>query len=470
MGAQYAPDWVWFLYNHIHDCEYGIAQVSDNGEKSHTFIIGNVIDNIHTSQLSDPTDAWSPSAIMMAGGYERHIVNNTIYNVDSGVNIASPVGSLDIADNIISNVTQARASHVNLSFAALAPNATFHHNVLFGDPRIDWGSGQTHVNASLLAVARSFDADPQFLDAPNRNFHVALSSPAANNGELNVAYATFQQRYGFSIAVDADGRARPKTVTADIGAYLPGAPPANAPAPSDPSPPSRRELRADVDAFSAARVQAREPGRRHRQRGMDDAHGLRRAHARTSSKAAPRRARPGPASRSRPRRRLYQGGMQPGTFYMRVKARNTLGISPPSNEIEVGGVPGAPGSLRATVNGASVTLTWSAPTTGGTAGGFVVEIGSAPGLANIASVTLPRNSTSTAQVVPAGHCLPQGESHQRRRRERARRTKSGSPFGDRPRSSDVIARRGVVSPCFRWPLPRACPYCCRPGRISSARA
>jgi hypothetical protein len=99
---------------------------------------------------------------------------------------------------------------------------------------------------------------------------------------------------------------------------------------------------------------------------------------------------------------MYQGVIQPGTFYMRVKARNTLGISPPSNEIEVGGVPGAPGSLRATVNGASVTLTWSAPITGGTAGGFVVEIGSAPGLANIASVTLPRSSTSTAQVVPAG--------------------------------------------------------------------
>jgi hypothetical protein len=98
----------------------------------------------------------------------------------------------------------------------------------------------------------------------------------------------------------------------------------------------------------------------------------------------------------------YQGGMQPGTFYMRVKARNTLGISPRSNEIEVGGVPGAPGSLRTTVNGASVTLTWSTPTTGGTAGGFVVEVGSAPGLANIASATLPRNSTSATQVVPAG--------------------------------------------------------------------
>jgi len=401
MGAQYAPDWVWFLYNHIHDCEYGIAQVSDNGEKSHTFVIGNVIDNIHTSRLSDPTDAWSPSAVMMAGGYERHIVNNTIYNVDSGVNIASPVGSLDIADNIISTVTQPRASHVNLSFAALAPNATFHHNVLFGDPRIDWGSGQAHVNASLLAAARSFDADPQFLDAPNRNFHVALSSPAANNGELNVAYATFQQRYGFSIAVDADGRARPKTVTADIGAYLPGVPPANAPAPSDPAPPS-------VENCGPTSMPAAPPGFRLVSQGggmvsvawsTPTACGVPTSYILEGS-AAPGEAGPSfevPASQT-----AYQGGMQPGTFYMRVKARNTLGISPPSNEIEVGGVPGAPGSLRATVNGASVTLTWSAPATGGTAGGFLVETGSAPGLADIASVTLPRNSTSTAQVVPPG--------------------------------------------------------------------
>ena len=222
MGAQYAPDWVWFLYNRVHDCEYGIAQMSDNQEVSHTFVVGNVIDDIHRSRSSDPTDAWGPSAIMMSGGYERHVVNNTIYNVDSGVNIASPVGSLDVGDNIIANVTQPQASHVILSFAALAPNAVFHHNVLFGDPRLDWGSGQVHVNAGLLAVARSFDADPQFVDAPGRNFHVALTSPAANNGELNPAYAIFEQRYGLNIAVDADGRARPRMATADIGAYLAG--------------------------------------------------------------------------------------------------------------------------------------------------------------------------------------------------------------------------------------------------------
>ena len=47
MGGQYAPDWVWFLYNRLYDCEYGIALMSDDGEPSHTFVIGNVIHNIH---------------------------------------------------------------------------------------------------------------------------------------------------------------------------------------------------------------------------------------------------------------------------------------------------------------------------------------------------------------------------------------------------------------------------------------
>ena len=48
---------------------------------------------------------------MMSGGYERHVINNTIYNVDSGVNISTPVGTLEIADNVISTITQPLGSH-----------------------------------------------------------------------------------------------------------------------------------------------------------------------------------------------------------------------------------------------------------------------------------------------------------------------------------------------------------------------
>ena len=49
LGGQYGPERVWFLYNHIHDCDYGIAAGSDNhlGFGRDVYLIGNVIHNIH---------------------------------------------------------------------------------------------------------------------------------------------------------------------------------------------------------------------------------------------------------------------------------------------------------------------------------------------------------------------------------------------------------------------------------------
>ncbi len=219
MGGQYGPDWVWFLYNHVHDCEFGITQMSDNQEHSRWFLIGNIIENIHRSQASDPSDSWAPSAIMMSGGYERHVINNTIYNTDSGVNISTPVGTLEIADNIISTITQPLASHVLIGFAQIAANTSFHHNLLFGDPRMDWANGQIHVTSAQLAMAQSLSSDPQFVNAAGGDFHILTTSPAKNAAEFNAVHATFQARYGVSIAFDAAGRARQGTTT-DMGAYL----------------------------------------------------------------------------------------------------------------------------------------------------------------------------------------------------------------------------------------------------------
>jgi hypothetical protein len=221
IGGQYAPDWVWYLYNHLYDCEFGIAVMSDNGEFSHTFVIGNVIHNIHrTTSDNSADDVWGPAAILMSGGYERHVINNTIYNVDAGLNVATPVGSLEIADNIIGNVTLMAASHVNVAFSTLGGNTAFHHNLLFGTPRIEMGNGQMRPTASQLALAQSLMSDPQFLNPAAGDFHTAATSPAANHAEFNSAHSTFLQRYGVSIAFDADGNVRPLSATTDMGAYL----------------------------------------------------------------------------------------------------------------------------------------------------------------------------------------------------------------------------------------------------------
>jgi hypothetical protein len=90
------------------------------------------------------------------------------------------------------------------------------------------------------------------------------------------------------------------------------------------------------------------------------------------------------------------GGVGNGTYYVRVKASNAMGISWPSNEavLVVGctAAAGAPSALHTNSNsGGTVQFGWTAPSYVGTSNGptsYVLEAGSAPGLSNLATVDL----------------------------------------------------------------------------------
>jgi predicted phage tail protein len=96
-----------------------------------------------------------------------------------------------------------------------------------------------------------------------------------------------------------------------------------------------------------------------------------------------------------------------GTYYVRVRAVDSSGAGPASNQIVVvvGGAagcvaPSAPGNLALTTNAAgTVGLLWNAASGAST---YILEAGSAPGLANLALADVGNTTTYTATGVGAG--------------------------------------------------------------------
>ena len=102
------------------------------------------------------------------------------------------------------------------------------------------------------------------------------------------------------------------------------------------------------------------------------------------------------------------GGIPVGTYYVRVRAANAAGSSPPSNEVvlQVGGPVGCgplgtPALSVVTNTGGTVGFSWTIPSGGPTA--YILQAGSAPGLANLANLDLRQASpTFSTSGVPAG--------------------------------------------------------------------
>jgi hypothetical protein len=98
---------------------------------------------------------------------------------------------------------------------------------------------------------------------------------------------------------------------------------------------------------------------------------------------------------------LTATGVPAGTYYVRVRARNSEGVSGPSNEtvVVVGGgggcnaAPGAPTGLVATSSGSTVSLSWAAPGGGCPPQTYYIEAGSAPGLNDLADFSTGNPST-----------------------------------------------------------------------------
>jgi hypothetical protein len=90
----------------------------------------------------------------------------------------------------------------------------------------------------------------------------------------------------------------------------------------------------------------------------------------------------------------------PGTYYVAVAAENAFGVSALSNEIPIRvgpscTLPGAPTAFSAGSSGATATMSWAPPATGGAPLGYLLEAGSVSGAADVAVLPLAAVTFST---------------------------------------------------------------------------
>jgi hypothetical protein len=229
MGMQYGPERVWFIFNHIHRSDYGIAFASDSdmGSGKDSFIIGNVIHDIHTSGEFNANTAWSSAGLMLAGGINRYIVNNTIYDVDGGINSPAP-GNNYIVNNSVTSLAPGRGFHLFLELPSAVERTLVHHNLFDKAARIRWGSDQVLDWPGLqsLLPARGIaplDGPLQYRSPERDDFRLATEAPKGS-----VEAAKIGEAYGKVFGVQLPGDFSLIGSFNEFARHPPPAPPASA--------------------------------------------------------------------------------------------------------------------------------------------------------------------------------------------------------------------------------------------------
>lgn len=217
------PPRSWVMFNHIYDCEMGI--VVSKGTDTH--IIGNLIHNIdHTNTDWNPSSAYSNgAAIRVYGVTSAYVIDNTIYECDTGIQFPnpSPSGSTIAHGNILSNRTQANGYEMivptNANYVSLDYNCVYS---ALGPTRFGWGSttgiGLAALQTTYGKCINCLEGPPKFL-APPADFGIELDSPCKDTSVQHDTYGAYQARYGVNLSKDRAGTSRPQGAGWDIGAY-----------------------------------------------------------------------------------------------------------------------------------------------------------------------------------------------------------------------------------------------------------
>ncbi|MCU7845545.1 MAG: hypothetical protein KZQ93_17080 [Candidatus Thiodiazotropha sp. (ex Monitilora ramsayi)] len=225
LGMQYAPDYVWFIFNSIHDNESGIRLASDSGGTgTEHFIVGNEFYNIHKSGSYDSSNSWEVASVAVWGSTNTYVVGNTFWDVDAGINSPRARGKIEIINNIFDAPSASGANQI-FFYENLINSSPVDYNVFLNTVTLRLGSSSQIDLAGLQSIHgkgyNSYAVDSlAFVSSANGSFIPSLTSAAAENGTSNVdVYQIFYNRYGIDISKDITGAPRVMDSNPEIGAY-----------------------------------------------------------------------------------------------------------------------------------------------------------------------------------------------------------------------------------------------------------
>jgi parallel beta helix pectate lyase-like protein len=204
---------VWVLLNEIYDSQSGIR----NEESDGAWVFGNVIHDIVGAAI-----------ILEKRATGLHLVNNTFWGADVGIDQYQDEIVLTVANNLFANLAT-RA--INIDSDTLAGAATLHSNLFWnqGNPvELRWStvhslqSDQDFAAITLGTVVGNLIADPDLVDPGQGDLHVNAGSSAIDAGDAGLADAVcaeFVATYGLDICVDLDRQPRPQGGGWDVGAF-----------------------------------------------------------------------------------------------------------------------------------------------------------------------------------------------------------------------------------------------------------
>jgi hypothetical protein len=229
IAYQYAPRRVWIMFNSINNCDFGIKSGSDTSPvEDYIYIIGNLIYDISASG-SFSNNGWSAgSGIMINGSKHIEIIGNTIFNAEQGIETSLSNASINIENNIISNMSD--STHIHMDYSSSTSRSAVRNNLFHqsdGSPSFRW-AGTTHSSLSSFqqnsSVSGNIDREPSFTNTSQDIYSLLSTSSAIDIGlESNQlttdVYALFLDLYGLDISTDIKGKARTQTMSWDIGAF-----------------------------------------------------------------------------------------------------------------------------------------------------------------------------------------------------------------------------------------------------------